>query len=424
MPLLRNGSILLCPSPGSSQFPPGVTCGAAQKSTHKGEDVCTMQAGPNSEAACFAVFDGHGGMLAARRCDEHLVPRLLALAPNFAAAEVEREFWRLDSELGAAGVPDGTTATVLLISRGKAAMPPGVDEASDSVHSTASTVSACSVAMAAAASYSDPATLTCALAHVGDSTAIRVDMCRCAVDSLPCFLCQNAGALIQTHAHAHQLQSTDTPHCADHRSTYSQSRPRFLFLRPLSGSNHGVLILEVTTDHTPKNPGEVARLERHWAVRQALSSNASQTSDRPPSRPPSTRKTLEEGVEGVGATDAAIISAGVAALRAVEGLGTDPARGGCASATDPAVGCVSAAGGTTAAGWSRPHKASGSPANGKGSFSPESSGRYSIDSSGYQSEDDAFVQAAMVFGECVRAARLRPRQVRGGSKGVMGGDEG
>eukprot|EP00962_Isochrysis_galbana_P040936 scaffold14905_cov113-Isochrysis_galbana.AAC.3 len=176
---------MLCPSPGSSDFPPGVSCGAAQRETHKAEDVCTMQADANSDAACFAVFDGHGGVLAAQLCDEQLAPRLLGLAPGFAAAEVEREFWRIDRELGAAGVPDGTTATVLLVGRGKAAPPPGLDEVCDSVHSTASTVSASPVALGSATTSDDPAALICALAHVGDSTAIRVDMCRRAAPPTP-----------------------------------------------------------------------------------------------------------------------------------------------------------------------------------------------------------------------------------------------
>jgi serine/threonine protein phosphatase PrpC len=179
MPLVRVGSIVLARAQDDdAELPLGVSFGAAQRATHKDEDICTMQAGAGSEAACFAVFDGHGGVLAARRCDEVLAPRLVALAPCFAPAEVEREFWRVDSELGAAGVPDGTTATVLLVSRGKAAGHPGLDDTCDSVHSTASTLSASSTAQSADSATCDPAALVCALAHVGDSTAIRVDMCR------------------------------------------------------------------------------------------------------------------------------------------------------------------------------------------------------------------------------------------------------
>jgi len=141
---------------GSAQYPAGVTGGSAQKSTDKAQDRCDLRG--TAAAACFGVYDGHGGLAAALACEDRLGPALLELAPIFPTADVEKRFWRIDSELGSAGVTAGTTASVLLVARrgplpldltstsdsgsdgGTAALP----ETDDSVHSTASMVEAVS----------------------------------------------------------------------------------------------------------------------------------------------------------------------------------------------------------------------------------------------------------------------------------------
>jgi serine/threonine protein phosphatase PrpC len=98
-------------------------------------------------------------------------------------------FWHVDAELGVANVSDGSTATVLLVA-----------EAAANATETHATPS------------QSPAGMSCVLAHVGDSNAIRVDMSAAA----------------------------------------------------------GECLLSTTTEHIASNPKEQFRIKHLWAIRSAL----------------------------------------------------------------------------------------------------------------------------------------------------------
>jgi len=121
---------------------PGTICtGHAQKNAKKDEDVWDVTIGEGVSLA--AVFDGHGGKAAASRCKEELVPTLLKAGLGDSSA-IEDAFWDMDKRVGSDGATDGTTATVLLV------WPQKVGNATKK--------------------------LQCALAWVGDSKALRVNM--------------------------------------------------------------------------------------------------------------------------------------------------------------------------------------------------------------------------------------------------------
>lgn len=184
-----------------------VSFASAQRLTAKKEDTHSCRIG--CESLCCGVFDGHGGRKAAEAAAEQLVPALLEVRAPFSAREIEDRFWLLDNMLGETGVPDGTTATVLLCTAG--------GEMDECTHSTADGESSCGSGTGVARTVSYHGAIVCALAHVGDSTAIRVDM----------------------------------------RKGGRRSR--------------GGALIAATADHAPSNPDEEARLRRLWGVRRALS---------------------------------------------------------------------------------------------------------------------------------------------------------
>ena len=189
-----------------------VSFASAQHLTAKKEDTHSCRIG--RESLCCGVFDGHGGRKAAEAAAEQLVPALLEIGAPFSAREIEDRFWLLDNMLGETGVPDGTTATVLLCAAGGEAKAGVMDECT---HSTADGESSCGSGTGVARTLSYHGAIVCALAHVGDSTAIRVDM---------------------------------------------RKKGRF---------SRGGALIAATADHAPSNPDEEARLRRLWGVRRALS---------------------------------------------------------------------------------------------------------------------------------------------------------
>ena len=86
-------------------------------STSKAEDVCAVTI--TKDVSIAAVFDGHGGKIAAERCKNELVPTLLEIAHSdssaFDAAAIVDAFWDMDKRIGMDGIDDGTTVTVFLV---------------------------------------------------------------------------------------------------------------------------------------------------------------------------------------------------------------------------------------------------------------------------------------------------------------------
>eukprot|EP00965_Chrysotila_dentata_P081838 2701141-Pleurochrysis_carterae.AAC.3 len=174
---------------------PRVHAAAAQRPTKKDEDVTHIALRkPNATGvippAAFAIFDGHGGkkthtkgdlhcsclaLQAAAMCVEGICGRLLKEVGPITNMMIEDAFWELDADLGESGILSGTTASVLFVEH-------------------------------------TGSRLECALAWVGDSTAVHVDM----------------------------LASADD--CK----------------------------VFVTDDHNPKNEAEVDRMEVEWALRKEL----------------------------------------------------------------------------------------------------------------------------------------------------------
>ena len=130
-----------------------VRVGTSELWTSKGEDVhfvsldeSRLQPEAGDETPLphmvFAVFDGHGGKRAAFRCLQDVAGRLLKGGPaTWGDKDIEDVFWETDLALGADGVNDGTTATVLLVEDAGAGLP-----------------------------------LRCIVAWVGDSAAVHVNM--------------------------------------------------------------------------------------------------------------------------------------------------------------------------------------------------------------------------------------------------------
>ena len=129
----------------ATKLPSIFAAGHAQENAAKAEDFWDVTNGKKMSIA--AVFDGHGGKMAAQRCKNELVPTLIArtswagLGDSSLFADA---FWDMDQRVGGGGINDGTTATVLLVS------PQKVGNAMKQ--------------------------LECLLAWVGDSAALRVDM--------------------------------------------------------------------------------------------------------------------------------------------------------------------------------------------------------------------------------------------------------
>lgn len=140
---------------GGLPFPRGVRASLSQKHTSKAEDLAVTVAGPVS--AAFAVYDGHGGLQAAQTCVNSLTPKLLALSSLDDDEAIIDAFWDVDAELGVRKIFDGTTATVLLVANGEDDDDTVGESSSSSLHCTARP-------------------LRCVLAHVGDSSAIRLNM--------------------------------------------------------------------------------------------------------------------------------------------------------------------------------------------------------------------------------------------------------
>ena len=69
----------MCRASKRGEDQPDIICaGLAQKSTSKAEDVCAVTI--TNDWSIAAVFDGHGGKIAAERCKNELVPTLLEIA--------------------------------------------------------------------------------------------------------------------------------------------------------------------------------------------------------------------------------------------------------------------------------------------------------------------------------------------------------
>ena len=108
----------MCRASKRGEDQPDIICaGHAQKSTSKAEDVCAVTI--TEDWSIAAVFDGHGGKIAAERCKNELVPTLLEVAHSDSSAidddAIIDAFWDMDEHIGLDGDDDGTTATVLLV---------------------------------------------------------------------------------------------------------------------------------------------------------------------------------------------------------------------------------------------------------------------------------------------------------------------
>ena len=102
----------MCRASKRGEGQPDIICaGLAQKSTSKAEDVCAVTI--TNDASIAAVFDGHGGKIAAERCKNELVPTLLEVAhsdsSDIDAAAIVDAFWDMDKRVGSDGADDGTT---------------------------------------------------------------------------------------------------------------------------------------------------------------------------------------------------------------------------------------------------------------------------------------------------------------------------
>lgn len=125
-----------------------VRVGTSERATQKAEDfsyVSLDSPATDDESPLppmtFAIFDGHGGKRAAVACLRDVAGRLLMGGPTkWSDDDIADAFWDADHALGAHGIMDGTTATVLL-----------VEDCGDG-------------------------SLRCTLAWVGDSAAVHVDM--------------------------------------------------------------------------------------------------------------------------------------------------------------------------------------------------------------------------------------------------------
>ena len=131
----------MCRASKRGEDQPDIICaGLAQKSTSKAEDVCAVTI--TNDWSIAAVFDGHGGKIAAERCKNELVPTLLEIARSDSStidAAIKDACWEIDESMGMEGIDDGTTATVGLFKQKKGK-------------------------------------LEGLIAWIGDSTALRVDM--------------------------------------------------------------------------------------------------------------------------------------------------------------------------------------------------------------------------------------------------------
>ena len=132
----------MCRASKRGEDQPDIICaGHAQASTSKAEDVCAVTI--TNDVSIAAVFDGHGGKIAAERCKNELVPTLLEIARSDSstidAAAIKDAFWEIDESIGKEGIDDGTTVIAALVKKKKEK-------------------------------------LECLVAFAGDSTGIRVDM--------------------------------------------------------------------------------------------------------------------------------------------------------------------------------------------------------------------------------------------------------
>ena len=156
-----------------------ISFGKAQECTLKAED-CYVASLREAGTSAFGIFDGHNGRLAAAHCRDVMVPNLVDEGPPFTVYKVSDAFWNADKHLGLERVTDGTTASLLLVER-----------------------------------KDDTPALQCTLAWLGDSLAVRINMC-------------------------------------------SEKKAAVVFK---------------TSSHNVNNPAEVARMKANWAVRDRIVSN-------------------------------------------------------------------------------------------------------------------------------------------------------
>ena len=125
----------MCRASKRGEDQPDIICaGLAQKSTSKAEDVCAVTI--TNDVSIAAVFDGHGGKIAAERCKNELVPTLLEIAHSDSstidAAAVKDAFWDIDERIGLDGADDGTTVAALTVKQKKGKLEGLVAYAGDS----------------------------------------------------------------------------------------------------------------------------------------------------------------------------------------------------------------------------------------------------------------------------------------------------
>ena len=112
----------MCRASKRGEDQPDIICaGLAQKSTSKAEDVCAVTI--TEDVSIAAVFDGHGGKIAAERCKNELVPTLLEIAHRGSSAiddaAIADACWGMDESIGLDGDDDGTTLAALIVEQKK-----------------------------------------------------------------------------------------------------------------------------------------------------------------------------------------------------------------------------------------------------------------------------------------------------------------
>ena len=102
----------MCRASKRGEGQPDIICaGLAQKSTSKAEDVCAVTI--TNEVSIAAVFDAHGGKIATERCNNELVPTLLEVAHSDSSDDAILDaFWDMDERLGLDGDEDWSITAV------------------------------------------------------------------------------------------------------------------------------------------------------------------------------------------------------------------------------------------------------------------------------------------------------------------------
>ena len=215
--------------------------GFAHAVTSKDEDAHAVL---SSECAMlFGIFDGHGGKRAAHHCRDSMSPSLLVLAPDMSEKAVADTFWAADAAMGQE-IVDGTTATVLLVSK---------------VSSS----------------------LACLLAWVGDSTAVSVDMlCQSHKDAVTYVTPDhkvtsiaevarlNQEWAVRNHLHAQRVPPPDgsPPKLKEASEGKSSRRWSYTFT---SGATSAPRSREMTSPHSATSPSSAIKFVTFEEARDA-----------------------------------------------------------------------------------------------------------------------------------------------------------